>query len=128
MRDRETLLALAERLEATIHEINRHWWNRRPRPSAPDVRATVEALRAKADALSAIPIPAPTARDDVAVEVAIRATGWTDERMVASAKKQAIEGPCADSFLTAHQVTYFMSVLKGVRAALTDHTTKDTPQ
>lgn len=44
----EQLEALAVRLEATIHQINGHWWNSRKRPEAPDIRAAVDALRAQA--------------------------------------------------------------------------------
>lgn len=40
------LIALAERLEATIHRINGHWWNKRKRPEAPDLRAAIDAIRA----------------------------------------------------------------------------------
>jgi hypothetical protein len=39
--------ALIERLEATIHQINGHWWNRRIRPTAPDIHEAIAALRAR---------------------------------------------------------------------------------
>jgi hypothetical protein len=37
---------LVERLEATIHQINGHWWNRRKRPDARDIRAAIDRLAA----------------------------------------------------------------------------------
>lgn len=40
----DDLIALAERLEATIHRINGHWWNQRKRPDARDIRAAVDAI------------------------------------------------------------------------------------
>lgn len=39
-------MGLIERLEATIHKINGHWWNKRKRPEAPDVRAAIDRLQA----------------------------------------------------------------------------------
>jgi hypothetical protein len=44
------LIELAERLEATIHRINGHWWNRRKRPDARDIRAAIDLIRARAGA------------------------------------------------------------------------------
>jgi hypothetical protein len=37
---------IASRVEATIHRINGHWWNRRRRPEAPDLRALIDQARA----------------------------------------------------------------------------------
>ena len=44
------LIELAERLEATIHRINGHWWNRPKRPDARDIRAAIDLIRARASA------------------------------------------------------------------------------
>ena len=42
---------LVERIEATIHRIIGHWWNRRKRPEAPDLRAALDHIQAlEADA------------------------------------------------------------------------------
>lgn len=66
---------------------------------------------------------APASGED-AVEIAIKAMGWTDERMATDARKLAsgyafagfgVGGEC---FLTSAQVGHFNSVLVGVRAAL----------
>ena len=37
------------RVEATIHRINGHWWNRRKRPEAPDLRIIMQSARAPSD-------------------------------------------------------------------------------
>lgn len=39
----------AERVAATIHKINGHWWNRRKRPEAPDLRLILDALLTRED-------------------------------------------------------------------------------
>jgi hypothetical protein len=49
---KDSLMELADRLEATIHKINGHWWNYRKRPHADDIAAAVRALRARTQGTS----------------------------------------------------------------------------
>ena len=34
---------LTARIEQTIHRINNHWWNKRARPAAPDLRVLLDS-------------------------------------------------------------------------------------
>lgn len=42
MPDRELNSDAIGRVKATIHQINGHWWNRRKRPEAPDLRVVLD--------------------------------------------------------------------------------------
>ena len=37
---------LTARIEQTIHRINNHWWNKRARPAAPDLRVLLDSQAA----------------------------------------------------------------------------------